>query len=241
MKGPHPHLQTVIDAFSLLENTIPKLTVVVKDTESKHIYCSRYWAKKMGMSVEEICSSGACGRLRGDITPEIEQQIIAEDQYIITEKRPLTLLQIPDLAEGLTPLYCVKSPIIDPKDQRVVGIFAQGFRARNISFTEIMFDNTHSNPTAAIPALTTREKQVIFLFLSNLSSQDIAKKLGEFDQKSISKSTIDGVFNAQLYPKFGVYSRPELHKKLLTMGFSSRIPKELLAVRTLMLNGIEVY
>ncbi len=131
--------------------------------------------------------------------------------------------------------------IINPETQNVVGILTQGFPAHSLSPEEIMFELDKEEHIEGTPKLTTREKQVIFLFLANYTSQDIAQKIGQFEGKKISKSTIDGVFNDRLYLKFDVHSRSKLREKLLSLGLASRIPKELLSIRSIDLNNIKTY
>ncbi len=59
--------------------------------------------------------------------------------------------------------------------------------------------------------------------------------------KSITKSTVDSIFNDQLYAKFDVYSRIALYKKLQSLGYDQLIPKELLSTKSIMLDIMKAY
>ena len=89
--------------------------------------------------------------------------------------------------------------------------------------------------------LSKREKQVIFLFLANLNSQEIADTLFKIDNKRITKSTIDSVFTDQLYLKFKVASCTALHKKLLELSYHEFIPQEILVCSSTPLKTLKIY
>ncbi len=89
--------------------------------------------------------------------------------------------------------------------------------------------------------LSKREKQVVFLFLSNFNSQEIANILSQIDNKSISKNTIDSVFADQLFIKFNVVNRTALRNELLKYDFNRLIPKELLIDTSIPLDKMSTY
>ena len=76
--------------------------------------------------------------------------------------------------------------------------------------------------------LTQREKEVIFFFMANCSSYEIAINIGKIYNKSISKSTIDSIFSNQLYLKFNVISRIQLQEELAKLGYATILPKSVI-------------
>lgn len=60
--------------------------------------------------------------------------------------------------------------------------------------------------------------------MASLGSQEIADHLTRINHKTITKSTIDSIFNQQLYQKFKVFNRIQLHDKLLESGYNNFIP-----------------
>ena len=76
--------------------------------------------------------------------------------------------------------------------------------------------------------LTQREKEVIFFFMANCSSYEIATSIGKIYNKNISKSTIDSIFSNQLYLKFNAVSRIQLQEKLAKLGYATIVPKSVI-------------
>jgi hypothetical protein len=74
-----------------------------------------------------------------------------------------------------------------------------------------------------------------------MSSQAIAEMLFQLEGKRVSKSTIDSIFNDQLYAKFDVYSRTALYNKLQELGYETKIPKDLLKNTSSLLDVINTY
>lgn len=240
-KADQQYLEDFIKSLQFFSQSIPEPKIAVKDIDSLHIFCTEYWAKKLGDSTsEEIYGNKMCNKAY-NYSAEIEAQLAYEDELVLKNRQSLTVLKVVQLASELEPFYCLKAPIINPTTNNVVGIYAQGFGLGESSYQELMFKQNKQYSEEDIPKLSTREKQIVFLFLSNLSSQQIAETIGKFEHKKISKSTIDSIFRDSLYEKFSVYSRPELFKKLLALGFANRIPKELLSVKTMILGGLQVY
>ncbi len=77
--------------------------------------------------------------------------------------------------------------------------------------------------------------------MSHLSSQEIANILHEMEGKQILKSTVDSIFNDQLYKKFNERSRPELYKKLQSLGFENKVPQEILQSGSFFMPILQVY
>ena len=242
-KADQQYLEDFIKSLQFFSQSIPEPKIAVKDINSLHIFCTDYWAKKLGNSTpEEIHGHKMCNKAY-NYSPEIEEQLVYEDELVLEHRQSLTVLKVVQLESEseLEPFYCLKTPILNPKTNTVVGIYAQGFNLSESGYQELMFTQNTPSSKEDIPKLSTREKQIIFLFLSNLSSQQIAETIGKFENKKISKSTIDSMFRDSLYEKFSVFSRPELYKKLFALGFANRIPKELLSVKTMILGGLQVY
>lgn len=99
----------------------------------------------------------------------------------------------------------------------------------------------HQLNASEFPKLSKREKQVIFFFMANLSSLEIAEMIYKIEGKKVAKSTIDSLFNDQLYAKFDVYSRPALYQKLQAMGYDQLTPKEVLSPTSRMLDAMRIY
>jgi hypothetical protein len=234
------YLKKVVESASFLSQAIPRSMVTIKNSNRQYVYCTNYWAQRLGASSEEIEGGTYCSAAYHH-SGEIEKQILDEDERVITRRTPILVLKISHNPDQLEPYYCLKSPIINPETNDVVGVYCQGFVLAVATYKNIVLQKVGSYDDTNNMALTTREKQVIFLFLSHLNSQEIATILSEFEEKKISKSAIDSVFNEQLYRKFGVHNRPDLHKKLLNLGFSCRIPKEVLTAGSMVLNAIQVY
>lgn len=77
--------------------------------------------------------------------------------------------------------------------------------------------------------------------MANLSSQEIADMIYEIEGKKIAKSTVDSLFNDQLYTKFDVYSRLALYKRLQALGYDQLTPKELLSTTSKLLDVMRIY
>lgn len=129
-----------------------------------------------------------------------------------------------------------------------MGLLFQGFEIGGTTLEKHIIkafdDNAKKSNTlksGELPKLSRREKQVIFFFMANLSSQEITEMLYKIEGKHIAKSTIDSLFNDQLYVKFDVYSRAALYKKLQMLGYGQLIPKELLSCTSIMLDVVRAY
>lgn len=234
-------LKKVIDAVDLLTKISPKQMIGIKNVHSNHIYCSDYLLELMGATNGEIIGKKIWLPLYGD-DPDFEKIIVDEDQKIITSREPQTLLKINNFTGGLTPYFCRKSPLINPESGSVEGIITQGYEVGLTGFKKHFSKQT--NDTDLLNSdihLTKREKQVIYFFMSHLSSQEIADVLSDSEGKSISKSTIDCVFNEQLYPKFNAFSRPDLYQKLQNSGFENRVPQEILKSGSFFLPILQIY
>ena len=154
---------------------------------------------------------------------------------VISSKTPKKLLVVRSFTNYLAKIFVASwSPVINPQTQNIVAIMVNAHPLEVCNMSSILarfykhgdtkiheFNNTQLN-------LTEREKQVIFFFMLNFSSQDIADMIAKIETKSISKNAIDQMFNKQLLPKFGVYSRKALYAKLQDLGYDRLLPHNVL-------------
>lgn len=237
------YLAKIVDAVKLLSDGMPKQMLAVKDVNSVYIICSDYLAEMIGVKPSEIEGKRTWPPMYGN-SPEFEEIIFEEDQLIMRTRESRLALKVSYFKEGLRPFSCFKAPIINPETNNVVGVYCCGVEVGHISFTKTMrqiIDGESAHQDVELPHLSRREKQVVFFFMANLSSAEIAKTLGEMEGKSLSKSTVDSIFNDQLYMKFGVYSRPELYSKLQSLGYERLIPTELLKNTSLLVATMQSY
>ncbi|EKD28177.1 MAG: hypothetical protein ACD_79C00401G0001, partial [uncultured bacterium] len=235
-------LEKIVSAVKMLSECCPKQMLGIKDLESKHVYCSQYLLELMGATMDECVGKKVWLPLYGNDS-NFEKIIEEEDREIIASRIPRTYLKINNFSIGLTPYFCRKSPIINPENKKVVGILTQGYEVGLMAFKKhfLKTDLSNQHIEKSEIHLSKRERQVIYFFMAHLSSQEIADVLHQIENKKVTKSTIDSLFNDQLYPKFDAYSRPDLYKKLQTLGFENKIPEELLKSTSLFLPGMDVY
>ena len=214
-KSNQDYLNQVLDAVKCISVSTPECMIAIKATDSTHLFCADYWADKLCMQQTEIIGKIGCMRAY-DFDPDIEEQIIAEYQAVISTRSPVMTLKILQTTDGIEPYYCLKSPIINPDNQDLIALYCQGFYLSNQNYAALLHDDTPRVKQQDLPDLTKREKEVIFLFLSNLNSQAIAETLSKLENKPLSKSTIDSLFSDKLYKKFNVYSRPAFLKFVRT-------------------------
>jgi len=237
-------LQQTIAAFKVIELGLNNLLFAIKDTQSLMRYCTQPYVKLLGMKklddvIGDECIMDTFGKFN-------RADILKEDQSVIkTRKRHLTL-KIHKFCGKIQPLTSSKEPIINPATNNVVGIFVVTTKLTMASFSQEIIqalDETKSTTPAQRKEyqLTKREKQVIFLFLSHLSSQEIANILSKFNGTKIAKSTIDGIFTEQLFKKFAVVNRVGLRKKLTELGYAQAIPTEILDGTIIPLQELQVY
>jgi hypothetical protein len=238
-------LALVVELMEFLTKTIPKQMIVIKNIHSEQIFCSDYMLQLSGTTASEIMGKKTSLALY-DNDPDFENIILEEDQMVFTSREPKTLLKINKFTTGLTPYLCTKSPIINPSSNRVIGLLFQGFEIGPTSLEHYIkklfpLSKRKKVDSSLLPKLSKREKQVVFFFLANMSSQEISEILYKIEGKRISKSTIDSLFNDQLYAKFNVHNRLSLYKKLLEIGYENKIPRELLASTSVVLDMFNIY
>ncbi|WP_162198814.1 hypothetical protein [Candidatus Coxiella mudrowiae] len=91
------------------------------------------------------------------------------------------------------------------------------------------------------PYLTKREKQVIFFFLANLSSQEIVDILYNLEARKVSKALSTAFLTINYISNLIANSFPALYKILQEMGYKKKISKELLTNSSVSLNILKPY
>lgn len=241
-------LKKVVAAVKFLSEAMPKQLLSVKDMHSTHLFCSDYFIELMGIKASQIIGKKILLSLY-DNDPSFEEILIAEDQMIINSRETKAVLKINNFHNELVPYTCIKTPLINPETNHVVGLLVQGLEMGTALLQKHAINAIAANKKNAVishsskllPKLGKREKQVIFFFMANLSSQEIAEMIYKIEGKKVAKSTIDSLFNDQLYAKFDVYSRPALYKKLQELGYDQLTPKELLSISSNMLDVVRIY
>ena len=238
-------LEKAFSTARFLSEISPKQMISIKGCDSTHLYCSSYLLQLMGATEKGIIGKTVWFPLY-DHSSDIEKIIREEDLSIIESREPKMVFKINRFTTGLTPYVCSKAPIINPDTNDIVGILFQGLEMGSVNLDQYLlkdiFLNRKNNVEILLaPKLSKREKQVIFLFMAHLTSQEIAAVINEVDENQVLKSTVDGIFNDQLYKKFNVCSRLELYKKLKSLGFQNKIPQEILQSGSFILPILKVY
>ncbi len=240
----HAFLAKVVASVEFLSKAMPKQMLSIKDIHSKHIFCSDFTAELIGIKPSQIIGKKIWLPLY-DNDASFEDILVAEDQMIIQSREAKVVLKINRIHSELVPYTCIKAPLINPETNNVVGLFFQGFEMVETLFQKhaikTLVSDKNSMNLSNLPHLSKREKQVVFFFMANLSSQEIAEMIYKIERKKVAKSTIDSLFNDQLYAKFNVYSRPELYKKLQELGYDQLTPKELLTRSSTILDVMRIY
>ncbi len=238
-------LNRFIESTRVISDGLPKLIVGIKDKNLLHKYCSRHYLELLNVDASEIIGKKHIKNYRGT---RASHMILRDDAALIAHRRETTHLLIVRLNNALKPRVIIKSPIINPETENVVGIIYRGFDYASaninrdiVSIEHARDDTCELNRPELERNLTRREKQVIFFFLANFTSNDIAKIISEFEGKPISKSTVDSIFSNQLYDKFEVHSRQALYQRLVENGYEKLIPQELIESGDMLLLALKNY
>ncbi len=238
-------LKNIIDALELITTASPHQMFGVKNCDSEMIYYSKNYADFLGIEPSAILGKVTYSMLYD--SPDIETIIRDEDSSIINGRKPVRFLKINRINGNLKPYVCIKSPLINPATQNVVGILLQGLEISALNLNHeiirsyLNFNTARGENKELLPFLTRRERQVVFFFMNQLTSQEIADIIFKIEGKKISKSTIDSLFNDQLYIKFNVGSRIALYKKLEQLGYDKLIPSDVLSSTSTPLNIIHTF
>lgn len=224
------YLKNIIYATKILvEATANQNTMIgIKNAQSEYLYISPYFLEQTKTNFDPQNTSISLWK-------NYPFNLVREDELKIMQlKQPMQFLVIDYFAGKLSPRIFIKIPIINPKTNNVVGIICQSiaYQQFNLNTNLNQALNTQDQKDDAkqllTPTLSARQKQVVFLFLNNLSSQEIANFINKTTDKSIKKTTIDSIFSEQLYPKFNVNNRTDLKQVLINLGFHLKVPENLL-------------
>ena len=229
MQTDQEFVDSMISSFKNIERGVFEWCVIVRGLDLAILYSSQIY-KNVFHNGQEIADK--FGFIK-TTQKHLEEQHAVDLTHIIKQRKSVRNFVIADFDNKLQPFLLYKSPLINPDTNNVVGIFCT---YSTFSFIKIQFQIMRSlelldyayDTDIAQFNLTTREKEAIFLFLSGLSSQNIADVLSKISNRNVSKSTIDSLFRDQLFLKFEVYNREGLFQKLLNLGFDRFVPAELL-------------
>jgi len=217
-------IENLVNSVKLISGFTRDIAIGVKNLHSEHIYLSDYCRKVFKVDKDK---SGLIS-----IWPNYSLlSSIEDDQYVFTSRLAKTFIIFCNINQTLIPFLFTKSPLINPVTQEILGLIYYGIEYPYFNLHKQIAANFSAGgiEKAAQIKLTRREKEVIFFFMANCSSQEIAENIGKIYGKAISKSTIDSIFSNQLYLKFVVVSRVQLHEKLAKLGYGSIIPKSMLS------------
>lgn len=223
------YLANVIKTYAHLDKLMPHFRIIITDQYGVTLFCSKlYQATREldDLSVGHSAIPEDEGKYRSEIA-------IAEWQKVIETREAQHAINIHWFEGVVQPYLTSKYPIINEETGNIVAMF-------NIR-QKVLYNSIQHQLLRALEIydeskniefekfkLTKREKQLIFLFLSGLSSKEIAIVLSKIDGKEVSKNTIDNIFTNQLRIKFNAFSREALYEKLLRLGFDRLVPKDLL-------------
>ena len=210
--------------------------VYIKDVNSQYLYASQQYSDLiLGINDSQIILGKTDIEL--DIFPETNfaKEGVGEDQEVIRKNHLVSYLKIYPYSFRTKPLIFNKVPLYNKKTKKVLGVlvrvmdvWVKNLSSKILEINQIKLGSQVIAKNIMEYKLTPREQQVIFLFLSNFSSPDIANIISQIEGKSISKSYIDKVFAEQLYMKFGVNDRKALFDKLQLLGLSETLPAQFL-------------
>ena len=218
-------------------------SISVPDSFVRIVFSSKSYADNINQELNDLIGTTGLPIKSGKYSPE---NSIKEDRKVILNKKNYEFLKVCRFNNKLHIFILNKIPIINPDTMNVVGILGLFKPIGMCSLSrEIVnsFSDSFKTKTRFLNTvrLSKREKQVIFLFLSNLSSQEIANTLSQIDNKTISKNTVDSIFADQLFIKFNAVSRASLREILIAQGFNKVIPKELLIEISIPLKELNTY
>lgn len=228
--GDDKFLQQIINSVSTVAAAIPDYIVGVKNIDSDHVYVSPSLQRLTGIKFNPE-------------HPQISfwihysvEDIRKDDLWIMENRKTKSFLVVDKFGGEIIPRIFVKRPLINPDTNNLIGVFYQSFDYTQFNiiqeisrlFSKKVETKASVDEVSTEYKLSPRQKQVVFFFLSNLNSQEIADFISTLNKKSITKSTIDSIFSEQLYDKFDVVNRIELRQKLLDLGFDKMIPKNLI-------------
>lgn len=216
-------IQTIISSVESMSELIPNLLIGIKNLESEHVYISKYCRKIFNVS------NGETGLI--SVFPNYSLiSSIEDDRQIFSNNSAKNFIVFASINDRLTPFIFSKLPIIDSTTSKAIGLIYNGIEYPYFNMHEHINESFNGIDFKLLQnfKLTQREKEVIFFFMANCASNEIATSIGKIYNKNISKSTIDSIFSNQLYLKFNVISRIQLQEKLAKFGYATIIPKSVI-------------
>lgn len=237
------YINELVSAYKELDSLLAHFKVLITDPNGATLFASKLY--KMSCGVEDI-PIGMKYTQQEQTGKYLAQDTLNEWQEVVAKQTPKHSINVNMIDGKIQPYMTSKFPIINPDTNNVVGIFNIRHQVLYNSIQHQLMralDIYKISDKAAISEyeLTKREKQLIFLFLSGLSSKEIAMILSKIEDKEISKNTIDNIFANQIRVKFNAYSREALTEKLLQLGFDQLIPQDLLMSFKIPLLDVETY
>lgn len=241
MKSNTEYLESVISSYRNLDELMFLSPIAIYDLNQVILFSSQQYRQVRGEQAQE----GNRG-LPDELGQYFQSQSLKEQEEIIQTKTPNYSINF-NYYEGIVQPYTTnKKPLINPDNNEVAGLYVE---LRKILYTNLKFSILKAlkvydfsvNTNFKKFNLSKREKQVIFLFIHGLTSQEIASVISTAENKTISKSAIDAVFANQLRIKFDVYTRDGLYDKLISLGFYQVIPQDLMVNVKLPAGHIDVY
>lgn len=241
MRSNAEYLQDVISNYRNLDELTTLAPIAIYDLNQMVAFSSKEYKRARGIQAQE----GNCG-LPDELGQYFQSQSIKEQEEIIRSRIPSYSINF-NYYEGVVQPYTTnKKPLINPDNDEAAGLYVE---LRKILYTNLKFSLLKAlkvydfsvNADYRKYNLSKREKQVVFLFIHGLTSQEIASVISTAENKNISKSAIDAVFANQLRIKFDAYTRDGLYDKLISLGFYQVIPQDLMVNIKLPAGHIDVY
>ena len=229
-------INDIIQHFQALDRFTPNRFMAIKNKDLQYVYINSGFAKVYGLEIQSML---------GKSEPELNNNSLSngydpkEERKIIRHNRTEYYLNISKTKDRQIPVILSKTPIINPTDNCTAGILIECLDmnvfsvSRNIC-RQITIPKESINLHEKIK-LSVREQQVVFLFLANFNSQDIADIINQIEDNHITKNTVDSIFR-NLFIKFDCSNRIELFKSLIQHHFDQIIPKDLLPECTIRLS-----
>lgn len=243
MGSDQEFLASALDTFEKFNEIVLNWCVIVRGVDLVPIFSSHLYNKVFNV---DLMPKEDIYKFINTNPKHLQEQHLVDLETVIKNRKSVRSFVITEYDNVLQPFLLLKSPLINPKTNEIVGVFCQ---YTTFSFVSIqlqiirsleIYDYQYDVDIEKFK-LTTREKEAIFLFLSGLSSKDIALVISKMVGREISKSTIDSLFRDQLFVKFEVYNREALFEKLLRLGFDRYVPVDLLPRVELSIHALHAY
>lgn len=206
--------------------------VAIKNIHGMYLYASNSYIKSILLPNAKNSIIGKTDRelqiFPGTDFVETNEQ---EDKEVIKENHLISFMKIYPYPSGTRPVVFNKAALVNKKTGNTIGMMIRAIEidiknlpSKILDIHQIKVGSRSLDNNLANYNLTPREQQIVFLFMANFSSPDIAKIISQVDGKNISKSYVDKVFSEQLYTKFNVNDRKALFDKLRALKFEDHLP-----------------